>query len=492
MSFSTPLDSGTMRPSTPAKIVQTFWRSKLHRLLMQTEIIESITLKNRRLDFQSCSWERYWGNIPQELAGNFINFHDAWKSYIDSGFDVEKGESYCECAFECLQLLMDRKSEFEIDRQLILKLVSFENIALVKDGENKPFGLLTSNLRNPFLTLFRAKGLMGNQRGMTHLLPLAMNLHMSAPYLFYHYRKQKLLKNSDHNLLFMPAVDLTHRPKSFQGLDDLVGVLLSQWDSRVKDRVKLLSGKVIIPLLEALPFKERSVSVLDIGSGDGILTEQLVHAATGPDILKGRKLELTMLDVVSGARNRKFNAAKLLNSISKIEHIASDYLTWLKQQKERYDLVFIFRMLHNVSNFEIRNIDPAIGDKESPNRYPFAAEMNIYYRALQVVFPWLISDHSDSDPSAIYHPFRVFNQSSLILPDGSSLLQRLCEFADNILIEDADLTVDDLVHHLHTQEIKNIKVYDLSKHLRLSVNHIYWITTTEMPPPLKAACIWPQ
>jgi len=84
-----------------------------------------------------------------------------------------------------------------------------------------------------------------------------------------------------------------------------------------------------------------------------------------------------------------------------------------------------------------------------------------------------------------------FNARGPAVPEwGSRSEGRLCfsalsRLAKVVLIEDADLTTRILVGHLAKFERASLWVYDLSKALRLSRNHIYWITgnTRAAPPP---------
>jgi len=57
-----------------------------------------------------------------------------------------------------------------------------------------------------------------------------------------------------------------------------------------------------------------------------------------------------------------------------------------------------------------------------------------------------------------------------------SLFERLCSISKNILIEDGDLNRDIIIDHMSKFSCNTLKVYDLSNYLRLSINHIYWIT----------------
>jgi len=64
--------------------------------------------------------------------------------------------------------------------------------------------------------------------------------------------------------------------------------------------------------------------------------------------------------------------------------------------------------------------------------------------------------------------------------------------SSGILIEDRDLSAGELIEHMLQYELDDIRVYDLSKALRLSVNHVYWITKRADDPAMEAELIWPR
>ena len=97
-----------------------------------------------------------------------------------------------------------------------------------------------------------------------------------------------------------------------------------------------------------------------------------------------------------------------------------------------------------------------------------------------------------SQNPGIFHPQRVFNPSALLAPDGRSIIEALLEISEGILVEDGDLSRDVLLTHLHQHVREDIVVHDLSRALRLSTNHVYWITRSRERFPLRSEQIWPK
>ena len=147
-----------------------------------------------------------------------------------------------------------------------------------------------------------------------------------------------------------------------------------------------------------------------------------------------------------------------------------------------------------MSKFRIRTVSSGEG-KGSPamGRYRVIPHLSKYYQAISRLFPNMAEPDTDIDTeSQIFYPERVFNPRSLLAPDGKSLIKRLMEISESVLIEDGDLTPGALVEHMSRHPHDDIKVYDLSRALRLTINHIYWITKSEHTTPGRGEKIWPR
>ena len=221
--------------------------------------------------------------------------------------------------------------------------------------------LFTSNVRNPIYLSFLLHSIRLNERNDPSLLPIIIGNKNEVSYAFYHYRKQRLLKNTDNNILYFPSADHHTRQKSFQGFDSLKNVLSSSWDSRIEQRTKLIVDNVLLPLLESKSIENSGpFRILDIGSGDCILTMKLISRLIKSGILKGRKIELSLLDIIKTSEIKTFLKSPFTSLLSKVEYISSDYKCWLLSNNNsfKYDFVFLFRILHNFSNFHILSEKP--------------------------------------------------------------------------------------------------------------------------------------
>ncbi len=176
----------------------------------------------------------------------------------------------------------------------------------------------------------------------------------------------------------------------------------------------------------------------------------------------------------------QFLKKNLLQQLAKVEYIVSDYSEWITNLDlghcERYDIVFLFLILHNVSRFMIR-ADRVESDCDVyfRGRYKIYPVLSNYYRGLSLLFPEMMDDQTDMD-GKLYYPSRIFNESGLVTQKKRSLIEILCSISKGILIEDGDLSSEILLDHLSKYSCNALYVYDLSSYLRLSINHIYWIS----------------
>ena len=244
--------------------------------------------------------------------------------------------------------------------------------------------------------------------------------------------------------------------------------------------------------------KRKALRILDIGSGVGLFTSKVIAKLVKSGVLGSRKIELSLLDILSVDPSKHFTTHTVLTGLAKVEYISSDYIEWLTRvdadQVVKFDIVFLFRILHNFSQFKISADSMESVHSELPQeRYTVIPNMSDYYYAILLLFPeLLVQETGILNKSMVYQPMRVFNNSSLITRDGSSLIEKLCKISEGILIEDGDLRPDILAKHMSQHIQSNIRVYDLSQPLRLSVNHIYWITKSRDDLPLRGEMIWPK
>ena len=478
------------------EMLKTFWRLQIYKILRRKMLIDKIEVHEQSLEVQTISWEEYWKDTPAVFQKKVSELHKTWTIYIDNDFNPHFANKYSD-AYLCLisEVVKQHLPLTDSQRKFLVKVLGFENVILSFANVVNAFAAITTSIRNPVFLSFIKRGLRKNSRNDTRLLPLIVAANNDVPMLFYHYRKQRLLKNTDENILFFLAADLNIREKSFYGLDIVAGNLVPPWDSRIAQRSHLITDKVLLPIISHIEKKKnrKVLRILDSGFCDGQYTSTIVGRILKSGLLTSSKIELTMLDVLMVHPNIHFSHKTLLPGLARVVYIRNDYSEWLTnytvRQCNQYDIVFLFRILHNVSHFKIisesieTDIDGSCRSRYKTNRY-----LSDYYQGLSSLFPVMAEDRTDKG-NKLYYPSRVFNDSSLVIQQEHSLLERLYSISQGILIEDGDLTREILLDHLSHYSCNTLNVYDLSHHLRLSINHIYWIThDSDIPLGEK---IWP-
>jgi hypothetical protein len=75
----------------------------------------------------------------------------------------------------------------------------------------------------------------------------------------------------------------------------------------------------------------------------------------------------------------------------------------------------------------------------------------------------------------LYAPLRVFDDTILVLPSGSSLIAQLLTMANHLVIEDADLLPCQLERHLKQFALGDLSVTDLTDKARRRGAAVYLV-----------------
>lgn len=476
-------------------MMKTYWRSQVNDIYHKNVLLNEITLKGNVLTLSTQDWDGCWGSVPYGHQENLFSLKKSWNKYIENRFDENYIAEYVESYFNLLSSIVKRIPHLDCIEEIFLaKLIGFENSVFSSPDSDIPFAAFTSNFRNPIFLSFRLHSIRLNERNDPSLLPIIISVKNNMSYAFYHYRKQRLLKNTDENILYFPAVDHHIRGKSFQGFDSLKNILTSSWDSRIEQRTKLIADKVLLPLLESKSINGSGpLRILDIGSGDCILTMKLISRLTKSGILNSRKIELSLLDIIKTADVKTFLNSPFAGLLSKVEYISSDYKSWLLSNNNsfQYDFVFLFRIIHNFSNFHILSEESnKKNNKTSAHRYRVFPHLSDYYQGISFLHKLNNRVNTSYVKSAdIYYPARVFNDYCLML-NNTNLIKKLKMLSRLVLIEDSDLTSDVLLRHLSSHVDIPLSVYNFSKHLKLRTNSFFGVTENDFDIPEIGEKIW--
>jgi hypothetical protein len=538
--------------SRPCGFYREYIKSEIKKILLSEDILIEILIDwYGHPTFATKTWQKYWEPVTPLLSPVGLNILEdlgkARSQYIQTKFSHQTMTSYCFSYFclleEFLNILKkccDKKSK----SALLGKVLGFENFAIRwTNGENGT-ACGTSTIRNPCYLLSKIKQpqVQDDPKFLALITRPNIDCYDKAR-LYYHYRQYKIDNEFGISLLLYPAASLSERAISFTLIESLTSGFSDKTDPRSKQRSQILADLAITPFLTKLFSKIGTetgleVNVVDVGSGNGALASNIWRQVlkTQPDIAKKCKLACSMVGLRVQNPLRHFNKGSLRGTITYLDYHQSDYLQWLQEQKltqgsYKFDVALLCRLLNNLSEFKLdssndwriihklgedglsktlwtdRNFQPnncLCPDNLLPKNI-FLKNSSVslehgksfkhlsltnYYKALQLLDSKGTLDAGDYN--TIYFPIRQFNQASLRLPDGKSFLGKLCNLAKLIVIEDVDLTKEDLICHLVENNLENIAASHINRHNRLNSASIFCLCNKEFADLLPGKKIWPD
>lgn len=109
------------------------------------------------------------------------------------------------------------------------------------------------------------------------------------------------------------------------------------------------------------------------------------------------------------------------------------------------------------------------------------ASLSEFFRGLRLVSQSGSDD--DAGEGGLSLPVRSLDPQSLVAADGASVIGRLLEQCDYLIIEGADLRPRDLIDHLRAFSLRGIAVQDMTRAMQLKANYAYvlWPTGRRAP-----------
>jgi hypothetical protein len=487
-------------------------------------------------------WDSFWAPAC-ELANPQIDhalerLHAAWQDYIRSRFDRSLQREYCFWYFSLLDLMqamsVGRRDSLSWKRAL-RAVVGFECFGLrapAIDAEDLAAG--TTTLRNPCYLL--AKLRCPDALDDTQFLPLVSPPERESARLYYHYRQYRLSKGSPMSLLLYVAASPTHRLTSFRLVESLARGVRSGGDPRVGQRAQRLWEKVLKPIIQtshADPSEPLHFEFVDVGAGSGALTAALCRRLLAWGATRGLspRLRVWFVDLCLADPTRFFRDAGMRNGVDSLMFLGDDYRRWLARpgllpESPGVRVALISKLFNNLSRFSVCRcrtdvlsssaMDRSLFDSrrylpasclESDGAGPEAllvstsrvdlaegrtfAQLSLseYYRALRLASADGKKEEVPED--GVWLPFRALDPGCLIAVDGTSVLERLLEHCDYLVVEDADLRPMDLVEHLRSLSLDGLVALDVTKGLGLTGNHAYLLWRRgSKKPSLAGEPIW--
>jgi len=518
-------------------------RGRLLCLIEQPILLTRLNVaRDGRFVPETQDWESFWAPA-RELASPQIDhalerLHAAWQDYIRSRFDRSLQREYCFRYFSLLDLVLATpagKRNSRSWKQALRAVVGFECFGIRAPTLGpKALAAGTTTLRNPCYLL--AKLRCPDALDDTQFLPLVSPPDGESAGLYYHYRQYRLSKDSPLSLLLYVAAAPTHRLTSFRLVESLARGVSSGGDPRTGQRARRLWEKVLRPIVQTAhtdPTAAMPIEFVDVGAGSGALVAALCRRLLAWGVAEGfsPRLRVWFVDLCLADPARFFRAARLRGCIDSLTFLGDDYRRWLARPGPLpacpgLRVALISKLFNNLSRFSVchcrtdvlssstmgtsffdsRRYLPAsclapdgVGPEAlviSTSRLDLAegrtfaqASLSEYYRALQLALVDAREEVVSEDGAWL--PLRALDPGCLITADGTSVLARLLEHCDYLIVEDADLRPKDVVEHLRAFSLDGLAALDMTKALGLIGNHAYLLSNKgDKKPSLPGERIW--
>jgi hypothetical protein len=117
------------------------------------------------------------------------------------------------------------------------------------------------------------------------------------------------------------------------------------------------------------------------------------------------------------------------------------------------------------------------------------ASLSRFFQGLRLVSQAGADDDAEED--GLWLPVRSLDPESLVAADGASVIGRLLEQCDYLIVEDADLRPIDLINHLRAFSLQAIVAHDMTKAMGLTGNYAYVLWQRgRREPRLEGERIW--
>jgi hypothetical protein len=524
-------------------LVRVHGKGLLLSILEKETILTRIkVLENGLFTVDTMDWDSYWQplyKLGHEKGYKKVEaLHSAWCSYIRSGFNSNLRQEFCFRYFSLLDVLLFNKEYF--DTQLwvhaLRTALGFECFGIYSIVDGEVLGAGTCTLRNPCYLLAKLK--MSNVPDDPQFLPIITLADTEKQELFYHYRQYTLSSDSLVSLMLYPIVDKEKRSASFRLLNSFVGRIRYTADPWTNERAQRIFQGIIYRIIQTHKSVEPSIfpmEIVDVGAGSGSLASRIcyhIQRMVISDELHP-KLQLWSVDLEATDPARFFRNKKMRSMVDSLSYLGDDYRSWLDRSqplplKNGLRIALVSRLFNNLSCFSIRclsreELHPFIDRMEeysnvkthrpsvclapggggvnslaTSNTRIALQEGRTFAQASLADFYWgmyLMSKSGESidiPQQGIPLPVRSFNPECLITSDGNSVISRLVDNCDYIIIEDADLTPNNLIAHAKAFSLSSITVYNMTQALRLKGNFAYviWSKKKIVAPSFSGEQIW--
>lgn len=493
---------------------------------------------------ETADWNSYWHPLRnlgcREVEDSLDALHSAWRDYLRSGFSSLLRREFCFRYFSLLDVLLSNCRDAIAPHSWVYALqtaLGFECFGITPAASNSEvLAAGTCTLRNPCYLLAKLK--MPDMLDDPQFLPIITVAGNEKPEFFYHYRQYTLSPDSPISLLFYPAVSEAKRSASFRLINSLAGGVSYGIDPRTHERAQRLCQGILRPIMHAskpTESKTFALEFVDVGAGSGNLASAICRQiqVLGASMGFNPKFRLWFVDLEPADPARFFRAKKLRGFVDSLTFLGDDYRNWLSKPQplpttNDLRIALVSKLLDVISRFSIRRLsreellpllDKIAVSLDSEAHLPslclapsgsgveslaisnarvalqdgrtFAQlSLSEFYRGMYLISA--TNGSARTPEEGFFLPVRTFNPECLVTLEGKSVISRLVENCDYVIIEDADLRPQDLIDHMTMFSLHSVTIRDVTKALGLTGNHAYivWSKMGVAEPNFSGERIW--
>lgn len=488
-----------------------------------------------RIEF--IEWDKYWSQaldfVPDLVRSGVNLLHTAWQDYCQSGYVQALAALYCYRYFELLRLSLIGN----INQKFLCLLASFEVFSIRRFHALGAEAAGIISLRHPAYLL--AKIRKPNAPDDPKNLPLVcLPPSAASPEgggLYYHYRQMKFDSRYNASAFTYPAVALGRRLDSFGCIDVFSSALRSTPDPHGRQRAAAIADCAVGPFLKRRgPATEKiwrgEIGFADIGGGTGILLSHLCKHLLRhfPDALNSRSFAWSIIDLSARDPARHTAGHWLRPNLSMVEYIQADYKSWVLQESAKsssppWDVALMCRILNNMSHFSIEftnksNEISVLSDNQyqhfTPSFLPcrclevgtpellVASNSKAYLRSgssfqqlsltdyFQILYLACHNSNFARSCEYVFFPLRQLRHDALRLNNGSCLLEQLTAIADVAVIEDVDMSADQLYDYLTLSKPAELAASDATDRRRMVLSNLLCLSHRKHAALLPGERLW--
>ena len=464
-------------------VLQRHNHAVLKKYILSPKIINSLTIrKNGVIELHDLEWQDYWGdNCLQSLLDKlFVSWHD----WISSRFDQTKLNRYVYDYFRLLETALVDYLSGKINVYFLNKIVAFETFLIsAPNSKNKVASLFSS--RNPNYLLHKISNPIAHDD--PKYLPVICQREQlgQTAHLYFHYRRIPIKHSHGTQLFVYPPVTLTnHEFSSFDVIDTLFRVLTRYNDPWVKLRCQSLAKWVFNDLIHS--FDKSKINLLDLGCGSAKISMRLCSQAYNN---AKSSFDMLLVDAIPSRFSIARSFYRNYQAFEAIRYRQSDLFDWVSSMHDSsatYDITLMLRIFdilcqYHPESLPIEHIQSSVKLSDatileiptsqlildSPAKIVHSLHKirtqsgSAYFQpALQDFFKSVFLccniNSEAKDNREVVLPVRSFSENRLVMKDGTSIIGRIMEKSQYLVIEDSEVSLDLLHEHAKKRQLEHL------------------------------------